>query len=122
MPKLYEYFGLIVMFYANEHEPIHVHGKTEMTDKIINIISANLVGDYRIRLRFDDGTEQTVDFRPFLTASLHPDIRRWLDPARFSDFHIEYGELVWGDYDLCFPVIDLHRNDLEHRYPMETAA
>lgn len=27
MPKLYEYFGLIVMFYANEHEPVHVHGK-----------------------------------------------------------------------------------------------
>jgi hypothetical protein len=27
MPKLYEYFGLLVMFYANEHEPIHVHGK-----------------------------------------------------------------------------------------------
>lgn len=29
MPKLYEYFGLIVMFYANEHEPIHVHGKCQ---------------------------------------------------------------------------------------------
>jgi hypothetical protein len=27
MPKLYEYFGLIVFFYSNEHEPIHVHGK-----------------------------------------------------------------------------------------------
>lgn len=27
MPKLYEYFGLIIMFYANEHEPVHVHGK-----------------------------------------------------------------------------------------------
>ena len=27
MPKLYEYMGLIIMFYANEHEPIHVHGK-----------------------------------------------------------------------------------------------
>ena len=26
MPKLYEYFGLIVLFYANEHEPVHVHG------------------------------------------------------------------------------------------------
>jgi hypothetical protein len=23
MPKLYEYFGLIIMFYANEHEPVH---------------------------------------------------------------------------------------------------
>jgi hypothetical protein len=27
MPKLYDYFGIIVMFYANEHEPVHVHGK-----------------------------------------------------------------------------------------------
>lgn len=27
MPKLYEYFGLIVLFYSNEHYPIHVHGK-----------------------------------------------------------------------------------------------
>ena len=27
MPKLYEYFGLIVLFYSNDHRPIHVHGK-----------------------------------------------------------------------------------------------
>lgn len=26
MPKLYEYFGLIVLFYSDKHEPIHVHG------------------------------------------------------------------------------------------------
>jgi len=26
MPKLYFYFGLMVFFYSNEHEPIHVHG------------------------------------------------------------------------------------------------
>ena len=26
MPKLYEYFGLFVLFYSDEHEPIHVHG------------------------------------------------------------------------------------------------
>lgn len=25
MPKLFEYFGLILRFYSNEHEPIHVH-------------------------------------------------------------------------------------------------
>jgi len=29
MPKLYEYFGVIVIFYANEHEPVHVHGKCQ---------------------------------------------------------------------------------------------
>ena len=26
MPKIFEYRGIIIMFYANEHEPIHVHG------------------------------------------------------------------------------------------------
>jgi hypothetical protein len=40
----------------------------------------------------------------------------------FSTFRIEYGELVWGDYDLCFPVIDLYRNRLEHRSRQEEAA
>jgi hypothetical protein len=29
MPKLYEYFGIVVMFYSNEHEPVHVHGKAQ---------------------------------------------------------------------------------------------
>ena len=29
MPKLYEYLGLIVFFYANEHEPVHVHCRKE---------------------------------------------------------------------------------------------
>ena len=68
-----------------------------MTSAIINIVTAEQVGDFRIRLRFDDGTEQTVDFKPFLTNTLHPDIRAWLDPARFATFRIEYGELVLGD-------------------------
>lgn len=27
MPKLYEYLGIILFFYSNEHEPIHIHGK-----------------------------------------------------------------------------------------------
>ncbi|MFD1466982.1 DUF4160 domain-containing protein [Hymenobacter caeli] len=29
MPKLYEYLGLIIFFYSNEHEPIHVHGQCD---------------------------------------------------------------------------------------------
>ena len=27
MPKLFEYLGIVVLFYSNEHLPIHVHGK-----------------------------------------------------------------------------------------------
>ena len=93
-----------------------------MTAAQINVISAAQTGGYRIRLRFEDGTEQDVDFRPFLSHSLHPDIRAYLDPVRFGSFRVEYGELVWGDYDLCFPVIDLYRNQIEHGERLETAA
>ncbi|MEQ9285968.1 MAG: DUF4160 domain-containing protein [Cyclobacteriaceae bacterium] len=41
MPKLYEYFGLIVLFYSNEHEPIHVHGKYQGKESKAEIIYAN---------------------------------------------------------------------------------
>ncbi len=81
-----------------------------MTPAIINVLTASLVDGFRIRVGFDDGSEQTIDFMPFLSTSVHPEIRAWLDPAEFAKFRIEYGELVWGDYALCFPVIDLYRN------------
>lgn len=41
MPKLYEYFGIIVMFYANEHEPVHVHGKCQGREVRAEIIIVN---------------------------------------------------------------------------------
>ncbi len=41
MPKLYEYFGLIVLFYANEHEPVHVHGKYQDRESRAEIIVVN---------------------------------------------------------------------------------
>ena len=93
-----------------------------MIPATINIISAEQAGDFRLRLQFDDGVEQIVDFKPFLTHARHPDIRAWLDPARFATFRLEYGELVWGDYDLCFPVIDLYRNQIEHHASLEAVA
>ena len=52
----------------------------------INIISATQTGEYLIRLRFDDQSEQEVNFKPFLTRSNHPDIRAYLDPVRFGAF------------------------------------
>ena len=27
MPKIFEYMGILVFFYSNDHEPIHVHAK-----------------------------------------------------------------------------------------------
>jgi len=93
-----------------------------MNPEIINIVAAIQVFDYSLRLIFDDGHEQLIDFKPFLACSLHPDIRQWLAPEKFSAYRLEYGELVWGDYELCFPMIDLYRNDIAHHQPMKAAA
>ncbi len=79
---------------------------------MINIVKAEVIGDYQINLCFDDGHEQTVDFKPFLLHAVHPDIRSYLSTDRFKDVHIDYGELLGGDLDLCFPIVDLYNNQL----------
>jgi hypothetical protein len=93
-----------------------------MKDIPINIVSATQSGEYQIRLIFDDNTVQEIDFKPFLARSHHPDIRAYLEPERFADFRVEYGELIWGDYALCFPVIDLYCNSIEHNQTSTIAA
>jgi hypothetical protein len=76
----------------------------------IDITAAEPVGEYRLRLSFSDGTVRIADFEPFLRSSSNPLIRTYLDPERFANFRIEYGELVWDDYGLCFPIADLYEN------------
>ena len=41
MPKLYEYFGLVILFYSNEHEPIHVHCKYQDKESKAEILFEN---------------------------------------------------------------------------------
>jgi len=87
-----------------------------------NIVEAIALKRYALQLRFDDGTEQVIDFEPFLSQSRHPQIRTYLDLAKFHQFRLEHGELVWGDYELCFPVIDLHSGRIDHGTVLAAAA
>ena len=93
-----------------------------MIPTAINITKAEMTGDYKLRLEFDDGAVQTIDFLPFLSHAVHPAIRAYLDLKQFAGFRIEYGELVWGDYDLCFPLADLYCNRIVHVETLEEAA
>ena len=80
-----------------------------LSDKaVIEIESARYVGDYKLKLCFNDGKERIVDFGTFLHKSLNPMIREYLDPQKFKKFTLEYGDLFWNDYDLCFPIADLY--------------
>ncbi len=41
MPKLYEYLGILIFFYSNEHEPIHVHARKGEYESKAEIIVVN---------------------------------------------------------------------------------
>lgn len=93
-----------------------------MITDCIQITRAEYLGEHRIRLEFDDGAETTVDFLPFLSGSRHPDIRAFLDLAKFRSFRLQHGNLMWGDFDLCFPVSDLRANTLQPIRRVDAAA
>jgi len=93
--------------------------------KAVNIISAKHLGEYRIGLVFSDRHAVTVDFGGFLRSSVNPEIRKFLRPSSFRVFQIAHGNLVWGDYDLCFPIEDLYAGQIEcrgHQYPATAVA
>ena len=83
-----------------------------MNSELIAVQTAQYQPDYKLQIHFNDGTDKTVDFKPFLSQSQHPEIRAFLQPEKFQNFRLEHGDLVWGDYDLCFPVADLYRGEI----------
>ena len=78
----------------------------------LKIDSAKYLSDYAIRIRFSDGKEKLVDFKPFLSKSLHPSIKKYLDENNFSNFSLTDGNLNWNDYDLIFPLSDLYNGQI----------
>ena len=80
--------------------------------KVIRVTNAYYLGEFQIRIEFNDGTRQTVDFKPFLTNSHHPEIRKYWDENLFANFEIKGGNLNWGDFDLIFTVGDLYQGEI----------
>ncbi|OAI07281.1 DUF4160 domain-containing protein [Methylomonas sp. BW4-1] len=83
MPKLYEYFGLIVMFYANEHEPVHVHGKCQGREAKAEIILVDGRVD-SVRYITVSGREMLSEremqyFREIVTARVNDIVQKWID-------------------------------------------
>ena len=82
------------------------------TTDYLEITDANYVAGHRIRLTFNDGTMREVDFGPFLAKARNPDTTDYREVERFKRFRIEGGDLVWGDYQMIFPIIDLSRGGI----------
>lgn len=79
---------------------------------VISIQEANYLGEYKINFLFSDGIERIIDFRKFLKNAKNPMTKRYLNKELFKSYSIKYGDIVWNDYEMCFPIWDLHEGQL----------
>ena len=83
MPKLYEYFGLIIMFYSNEHEPIHVHGKCQGRESRAELI---IVDGKITAINYTSSSgkaplanSEMAYFKEIVTAKADDIVQKWID-------------------------------------------
>ena len=72
-----------------------------MIHPIYRVTEFTIVGPYTLLIRFDDYSEQTIDFRPVLAGELY---RPLIDPEVFNQVRLdtEVHTLVWpngADFD-----------------------
>ncbi|MDL1979023.1 MAG: DUF4160 domain-containing protein [Deltaproteobacteria bacterium] len=83
MPKIYEYLGIIILFYSNKHEPIHVHGKYQGQESKAEFIIENGVV-VEIIIRSVKGRKSLPpnilnDFSNFVHAYSDQIVQKWID-------------------------------------------
>ena len=72
-----------------------------MTHPLYHVTKAEPAGEYRLRVRFDDGLERIINFEPVLWGELYGPLR---DPQIFRTVRMEpeFRTLVWengADFD-----------------------
>lgn len=80
--------------------------------KALNIAAAKYLGDFVIEINFSDNTIKIVDFKPFLSKSNHPSVKKYFDEKKFLQYKIINGNLNWNDYDMIFPISDLYKGKI----------
>ena len=83
MPKIFEYLGVLIFFYSNEHEPIHVHGKYNGLESKAEfyIVDGEIV---EIKIKLVKGRRPLTgsnlkDFEVFLAKYADKIVEKWVD-------------------------------------------
>ena len=83
MPKIFEYLGIIIMFYSNEHEPMHVHGKYQGHEsKADFIIKEGVIIDIQIKKvkgKRPLPIKELKEFKVFVEKFKNEIVQKWVD-------------------------------------------
>ncbi|HYC50919.1 MAG TPA: DUF2442 domain-containing protein [Gemmatimonadaceae bacterium] len=80
--------------------------KKDRTSEVVRtpwrVVSVQVVGDYRLRVRFADGTEGDVDLGPLLFDDDPGVFAPLKDPAVFAQVYVDEDAVTWpGGLDLA---------------------
>ena len=83
MPKLYEYFGLTVLFYSNEHEPVHVHGLFQGSESRADLVIENgkvvSIRFSKVKGRRPLDEAHSEAFKTLVEAYADDIVQKWVD-------------------------------------------
>ena len=79
---------------------------------ILEIKKAEPLGEYKLQLFFNTGKKQVLDFKKFLLKSKNPVTSQFLNKKKFNSYSIQGGDIIWGDYEMCFPIWDLYQGKI----------
>jgi hypothetical protein len=83
VPKIFEYLGIVIYFYSNEHEPIHCHGKCgEFESKAEFYLDNGKITE--IKIKEVKGRKPLKDaklkgFKDFLESYSQQIVAKWVD-------------------------------------------
>jgi hypothetical protein len=80
--------------------------------KSISVSKAKYLDKFKIQILFSDLTTRIVDFGDFLEKTNLPDLKKYRKTQNFKKFKIKSGNLIWGDFEMIFPLEDLYRGEL----------
>jgi len=78
----------------------------------LRVKQASYVPRYKVDIEFNDGQRRIVDFAPFLKNAQNPMFTKYRRVKQFKSFHIDHGDLMWGDFEMIFPIEDLHHGEI----------
>ncbi len=81
--------------------------KKKDSQEIVEIISANYIGDFFIELRFNTGKNKIIDFLPIFHQYVKGSYLKYLAFNNFKKFKVKNGNISWGRNEEVIFTIDL---------------
>jgi len=88
------------------------NAENSLRNMYLRVKEAKYVPRHKVRVKFNDGTRRVVDFGPFLMKATNPMFTQYRHLKKFKTFRIQDGDLMWGDFEMIFPIMDLYRGKI----------